>query len=155
MRRYLVAKPAFPFYLWKRHRVLFLLVWRMTADDREFIVDNRFFFSLSSKESTRLSSFLLVLQFQSLCFLLLIFILGPFIYKKNYVFNLVLQLQFDNLSYIIFFQIRFLFFWFLINFSLALLLKFYWFSISSSNQSLYCFILFNLVLILLISFFFF
>jgi hypothetical protein len=38
---------------------------------------------------------------------------------------------------------------------LALLLKFYWFSISSSNQSLYCFILFNLVLILLIYFFFF
>jgi len=68
--------------------------------------------------------------------------------KKNYVFNLVLQLQFDNLSYIIFFQIRSLFFWFLIYFSLALLLNFYWFSILSSNQSLYCFILFNLGLIL-------
>jgi hypothetical protein len=31
---------------------------------------------------------------------------------------------------------------------LALLLNFYWFSILSSNQSLYCFILFNLGLIL-------
>jgi hypothetical protein len=64
-------------------------------------------------------------------------------YKKNLCFQFSL----------LFFPIRSLFFWFLIFF-LGSLLKFCWFSILSFNQSLCCFIVFNLALILLISFFF-
>ena len=40
-----------------------------------------------------MSSFILIFQFQSLYFLLLIFIIGSFI-KVFYVFNLVIKLQF-------------------------------------------------------------
>jgi hypothetical protein len=64
-------------------------------------------------------------------------------YKKNLCFQFSL----------LFFPIRSLFFWFLIFF-LGSLLKFCWFSILSFNQSLCCFIVFNLALIFLISFFF-
>jgi hypothetical protein len=51
------------------------------------------FFSLSSKESTPLSSFLYVCQFQSFYFLLFIVILGHVI-KVLVIFNLVIELQF-------------------------------------------------------------
>jgi hypothetical protein len=76
-----------------------------------------FFFFLSTRESACLSSFLFVFQFQSLCFLLLIFFLSHF-RKVFYIFNLVLKLQFV----IFFFSICFLLFWFLI-FSLDSFIK--------------------------------
>jgi hypothetical protein len=106
-----------------------------------------FFFSLSSRESTCLSSFLFLFQFQFLYFWSLIFISSPF-RKVLYVFNSVLELE--AIIYY-FFQSGLYSCGF--SFSpLALLLKFYWFSISSFNQSLCCHIFLNLALILLISF---
>jgi hypothetical protein len=74
-------------------------------------------------------------------FLLFIFILGSIINFLN-IFNLTLELQFI----IYYFSNSILI---LLNydfFSLALLLKFCWFSISSFNQSLCYFIVFNLPL---------
>jgi len=60
-----------------------------------FVADGIFFprFFLFSRESLYISFFLLTFQFQSLCFLLLNFIIDPFI-KFYYVFNLVLKLYF-------------------------------------------------------------
>jgi hypothetical protein len=126
-----------------------MLVWWMMVNDGRFVADNHFFILpvfLFLPEKLHVYHFFFIFQFQSLCFLLIIFILDPFI-KKNYVFNLVLSYK---LSYIICFQFGLYSFdfWF---FSLALLLKFYWFSISSIRVYIVLFF-FNLALILFIFF---
>jgi hypothetical protein len=113
---------------------------------RSFLFSSSFF-SLSSKESAHLSSFLYICHFQSFCFLLFIVILGPII-KVLVIFNLVLELQFVVYYFFQFNPYSFEF-WF---FPLDYFAKFYWFSISSFNQSLCFFIVFNLALILLIYF---
>jgi len=108
-----------------------------------------FFFLLifSLPEKVHVCSFYYYFLFNSLCFLLLIFVLGLF--QKKFMF-LIYSLN-HNLSYIIFTNSLFIL---LISiFFLAILLKFYWFSILSFNQNLCCFIFSNLALILLISFF--
>jgi hypothetical protein len=73
---HLVAKLALQSCLLKHHRVLFLLVRRMAANDELLVIDDCFFFLhsfLSSKESTCMSSFLLVFSILVLIFLLHIF----------------------------------------------------------------------------------
>jgi hypothetical protein len=82
----------------KRRHVLFLLVWSVSVVVWRFVTDGRFFFLLPTFFSLMVKVnvcpfFLLVFQFQYLCFLLLIFILDPF-RIVSYVFNLILKLQF-------------------------------------------------------------
>jgi len=85
-----VVKPGLPLCYWKHHCILFLLVWRVTADDEQFVIDSHFFssslFSLSTRESACLF-FLLFFRFNFLCFLLLIFFLRFF--WKNLRFQFI------------------------------------------------------------------
>jgi len=101
MRHHSVVKPGLPLCYWKRHCILFLLVWRVMVDDEQFVIDSRFFFLPSYFLSTRESAclfFLLFFLFNSLCFLFLIFVLGLF--RKKFMFS-IYSLN-HNLSYIIF-----------------------------------------------------
>ena len=81
MQRHLMVGPTILLSLWKCHYVLFLLMWHVVADDGQFVVGGLFLlfiFSLFQRKYMPVF-FLLVFLFQSLYFLLFIFIIGPFI----------------------------------------------------------------------------
>jgi len=136
--------------LWKHHRVLFLWVWHATTDNGWFITSSCFFppsfLSLTRKKYTfiffvfGISISILILS------ILFIYVIISFI-KVLFVFNLVLQLPF----------IMYYFFHLgpysldLYFFSLTFLLKLYWFSISSFNQSFRCLIFLSIEIFLLLS----
>jgi len=56
---HMVAKPALPSCYWRHHHVLFLLVWCVEADNKWFVVGDRFSFSFLSL-SYRKNSYLFV-----------------------------------------------------------------------------------------------
>ena len=123
--------------------------WQQLIDVLSLVVISFFFFLLFSlpDKARVFPLFFFLFQFQFLYFLSHIFISSLF-RKVLYVFNSVLELE--AVIYC-FFQSSL----YSCGFSFSLLtlfLKFYWFSISSFNQSLCCLIFSNLALILLISF---
>ena len=80
----------------KRRLALFFLVRRVMTIDGWLIANDRFFsffFSLSSRETTCLSFFLLIFQFHPLCFYCLFSSLA-FSENNFNVFNFVHKLQF-------------------------------------------------------------
>ena len=121
----------------KRRLALFFLVRRVMTIDGWLIANDRFFsffFSLSSRETTCLSFFLLIFQFHPLCFYCLFSSLA---FSETILMFLILSINY-NFSYITFFQFgRYSFdFWFFFHDFLAKILLF---SISSFDQSLCCF----------------
>jgi len=150
METHLVVKPALlPCHNWIHYCVLFLITQHVSAYHLGFLsmVVSFFssFFSLSSKESTPLSSFLYVCQFQSFYFLLFIVILGPVI-KVLVIFNLVIELQFFIYYFFLFSPF---FFWL---FSLGSFVKVFLIFNFIIQLKFMFFIVFNLTLILLIYF---
>jgi hypothetical protein len=61
VRHHSVVKPGLPLCHWKRHCILFLLIWRVMADDEQFVIDSRLFFLppyfLSLPEKVHVCSF--------------------------------------------------------------------------------------------------
>jgi hypothetical protein len=124
--------------LWKHHQVLFLWVWHATTDNGWFIASSCFFTPSFLSFTRKKYTFIFFVFGISISILILsilfIYVIISFI-KVLFVFNLVLQLPF----------IMYYFFHLgpysldLYFFSLTFLLKFYWFSISSFNQSFRCF----------------
>jgi hypothetical protein len=91
VRYHSVAKLALQLCLLKHHRVLFLLVWRQMMSCLSSMVVSFFLHSfLSSRESTCISSFLLVFSILVLIFFIVYFYPWSF-YEKIYVFNFVLK----------------------------------------------------------------
>jgi hypothetical protein len=111
--------------------------WCVAMDDGRFVVDGHFFLPsfLSLLEKVHIYPLIFrFVNFNPYIFFIFFFILGSIIKILN-VFNLTIKLQFV----IYYFSNSILI---LLNydfFSLALLLKFCWFSISSFNQSLFVF----------------
>jgi hypothetical protein len=118
------------------------------------IWDNKHFFFLIFCHFQRKCTFVLFSLNLSISILLFFIVYcHPWSYYKSFSFFF----QFSSwiiICHILCFPIKSLFFWFLIFFLLTLLLKFCWLSITSFNQSLCFFIVFNLALILLIYFLF-
>jgi len=140
-----VVKLDFLQSLWIRHHVLFHMVWCVTTYDDHIVAEGGpppFFLFYARWNAWLSSSFFF--QFQSLIFNLSFcsyFFYRSFffsIYSFNYNFSYIYFFHFSPYSFDSFF--------------LAFLLKFFWFSISSFNQS--CFIFYYLTLILLICFFY-
>ena len=104
MQRHLMVGPTILLSLWKCHYVLFLLMWHVVADDRQFVVGGLFLlfiFSLFQRKYMPVF-FLLVFFILVLIFFIVYFYHWPF-YKSFLMFSI--QSLNYNLSYIIFFKL--------------------------------------------------
>jgi len=114
--------------LWKCRHVFFLMMWHITAYGARIIVSDCFFFisffSLSCQIKCTIVLFVFAFSISVLILLISYFILIPFI-KSFVCFRFSHSIK---ISHMFFFSFRSPFF-------MAFLLKFYWLSILSFNQS--------------------
>jgi len=142
VRHHLVAKSVLLLCLWKHHRVLFLLIWCMMADNERFVVSGCFFLSFFSFSNLKTYTvFHFVFGFLiSVLILLIAYFRSYFLYKNFVCFQFSPSI---TIYHILFFPFCSLFFWFQFFFLGPFVKVFFFNFILQSNFMLFCFFQFN------------
>jgi len=87
VRHHSAVKPGLLLCHWKRHCILFLLVWRVTTDDEQFVIDSRFFSSsLFSLYQRKCMFVLFIIIFYLIPYVFYCLFLSLVFFKKNLCF---------------------------------------------------------------------
>jgi len=90
VRHHSVVKSGLPLCHWKRHCILFLLVWRVTADDEQFVIDSRFFSSsLFSLYQRKCMFVLFIIIFYLILYVFYCLFLSLVFFEKNLCFQFI------------------------------------------------------------------